>query len=57
MINGNALDTFRIVFDDGKELCLIAKTSSHAHWTAMELLPDKEIVNVQKLGMWEDGHE
>ena len=57
MIDGNALDTFRIVFDDGKELCLIAKTSSHAHWTAMELLPDKEIVNVQKLGMWEDGHE
>lgn len=54
MIIGNALDTFRIYFDDGKELSLIARNYAHAHWTASELLPDVEVVRVEKIGMWED---
>lgn len=54
MITSNTLDTFRIAFTDGKELCLIARDSTHAHWTAMELLPDKEIVSVRKIGLWGD---
>lgn len=54
MITSNVFDTFRIVFDDGRELCLIARNMVHAHWSARDLEPQKEIVNVQKLGMWED---
>jgi len=54
MITGNALDTFRIYFSNGKELSLIARNYAHAHWTASELLPETEVVKVERLGMWED---
>ena len=57
MITGNALDTFRIYFNDGKELSLIARNYAHAHWTASELLPEAEVVRVEKLGMWEDNDD
>ena len=54
MITSNAFDTFRMVFNDGDELCLIARDSTHARLTAMELNPGKEIVRLHKLGLWED---
>lgn len=57
MIKENYFDTFRIVFDNKEELCMIARNSTSAYLLAAELNPGKEIVNVQKIGLWEDDDE
>ena len=54
MITSNTFDTFRAVFDDGDEVCFIARDSAHARLTAMELHPGREVVRLHKLGLWED---
>lgn len=57
MITSNAMDTFRIYFSDGQALSLIARNYAHAQWSVTELLPEKEVVRVEKLGMWDDSDD
>lgn len=57
MITSNAMDTFRIYFSDGQALSLIARNCDHARWSVAELLPEKEVVRVEKLGMWTDSDD
>lgn len=54
MTSGNTLDTFRLIFDNGEELCLIACDATHARLAGMELNPGKKIVRLYKLDLWED---
>ena len=54
MIKGNAMDVYTVQFADGDKFSLIARDSSMARLTALELVPDATIVAVHKIDQWED---
>ena len=54
MIKGNAMDVYTVQFADGDKFSLIARDSSMARLTALELVPDATIVAIHKIDQWED---
>ena len=54
MIKGNAMDVYTVQFADGDKFSLIARDSSMARLTALELVPDATIVAVHKIDEWDD---
>jgi hypothetical protein len=54
MIKGNAMDVYTVQFADGDKFSLIARDSSMARLTALELVPDATIVAVHKIDQWDD---
>jgi hypothetical protein len=55
MINSNVMDTYAIYFEDGDQFSLTAKDSFYAHQMALELVPNKKVVKIEKLGQQEGG--
>jgi hypothetical protein len=55
MINSNVMDTYAIYFEDGDQFSLTAKDSFYAHQMALELVPNKKVVRIEKLGQQEGG--
>ena len=54
MIKGNAMDVYTVQFADGDKFSLIARDSSMARLTALELVPDATIVAVHKIDQWDN---
>ena len=53
MIKGNVMDTFTILFDNGKKFALMAPNRSGALMLAHELMPNNKITGVLRLDDWE----
>jgi hypothetical protein len=53
-MSGNAMDTFRVAFDDETNVYFIAKDFEHAFLTAKELCYASTIVMIARIGEWED---
>ena len=48
------MDVYTVQFADGDKFSLIARDSSMARLTALELVPDATIVAIHKIDQWED---
>jgi hypothetical protein len=53
-MSGNVMDTFRVAFDDGTDVCFIARNLEHAILAVKELYNISTIVMIERIGEWED---
>jgi len=53
-MSGNVMDTFRVAFEDGTDVCFVAKDLESAILTAKELYNTSTIVMIERIGEWED---
>ena len=57
MIKGNVMDTFTILFDNGKKFALMAPNRSGALMLAHELMPNNKITGVLRLDDWAEAND
>jgi hypothetical protein len=55
MITGNVMDTYKVFFEDGQSVSLVAATKEKARWLAAELQLNNRVVRVERIGEWNDG--
>ena len=53
-MSSNVMDTFRVAFDDGTDVCFIARNLEHAILAVKELYNTSTIVMIERIGEWED---
>ena len=53
-MSSNVMDTFRVAFDDGPDVCFVARNLEHAILTAKELYNISTIVMIERIGEWDD---
>ena len=57
MITGNSMDTYKVYFQDGQSVSLVAATKEKARWLAAELQLSNRVVRVERIGEWDDGED
>lgn len=54
MITGNSMDTYKVYFQDGQSVSLVATTKEKARWLAAELQLSNRVVRVERIEEWND---
>jgi hypothetical protein len=49
------MDTYKVFFEDGQSVSLVAATKEKARWLAAELQLSNRVVRVERIGEWNDG--